>query len=354
MESPLACVAGVTGADLKERIVRIMTQRLAVKLSFGRKLLLAAFGVAAVAGPVVFGLLNAPQIRAQSPAVPQWQTTAGGKMTFEVASVRLSPPDASTRGTHFLSPFDAPPPKRGLFSANARLFNYIGFAYKILDTSQYQPLVAHLPKWAQTDQFDIEARAEGNPTKDQVRLMMQSLLEERFKLAIHTETRQRPVYALVLDKPGKLGPRLRPHPDNVPCSDKPDKPELSDSGTTPPPYCGMAGWLANGRLHERMLDVTMEEIATYVGGAAGFVGGREHLPILDQTGLSGKFDMNIEFVKDSGGPGTDSDISGPTFTAALKNQLGLKLVKQTGAVPVFVIDHVEEAFGELAAGKRSP
>ena len=342
LESPLACVAGITGAELKARIVRIMTQRAADKLSFGRKLLLTGIGIALIAGPVVFGLVNAPQIRAQSPAVPQWETAAGGKMKFEVASVRLSPPDASTRGTDFLSPFDAPPPKRGLFSANARLLNYIAFAYKILDTSQYQPLMAHLPRWAETDQFDIEARAEGNPTKDQLRLMMQSLLEERFKLAIHTETRQRPVYALVLDKPGKLGPQLRPHPDNVPCSDKPDKPELSDSGTTPPPYCGQAGWLANGQLHERMLDVTMVEIATYVGGAAGFVGGREHLPVLDQTGLSGKFDVNIEFVKDSGGPGTDSDVWGPTFTAALRNQLGLKLMKQTGTVPVFIIDHVEK------------
>ena len=67
VESPLACVSGVTGADLKKRIVRIMTERMANKLSFGRKLLLAAIGIAAVAGPVVFGLVNAPQIRAQSP-----------------------------------------------------------------------------------------------------------------------------------------------------------------------------------------------------------------------------------------------------------------------------------------------
>ncbi len=58
---------------------------------------------------------------------------------------------------------------------NARLFNYIAFAYKIHDTSQYQPLMAQLPKWAQTEQFDIEARAEDDPTTDQVRLMMQSL-----------------------------------------------------------------------------------------------------------------------------------------------------------------------------------
>ena len=306
---------------------------------------MAAIRIAAVAGAVVFGLVNAPQIRAQLPAVPQWETAAGGKMSFEVASVRLSPPDASTRGTGFLIPFDVPPPKGGFLSANAHLFNYIGFAYKILDTSQYLPLMAHLPKWAQTDQFDIEARAEGNPTTDQMRLMMQSLLEERFKLAIHTEPRQLPVYALVLDKPGKLGPQLLPHPDNVPCSDKPDKPVPVTPGAAPPPYCGIDAWRVNGRLHERMINVPMEQIASFLGGSAGFVGGKDPRPILDQTGLSGKFDVNIEFVKDSGGLsteiGSDSDASGSTFTGALKNQLGLKLMKQTGPVPVFVIDHVE-------------
>ena len=83
VESPLACVSGVTGADLKKRIVRIMTQRMANKLSFGRKLLLAAIGIAAVAGPVVFGLVNAPQVRAQST-----QTTSAPLPSFEVASIK--------------------------------------------------------------------------------------------------------------------------------------------------------------------------------------------------------------------------------------------------------------------------
>ena len=266
-------------------------------------------------------------------------------MTFEVASVRQSKPDVPLRGKEFLAPFDDVSPKGGLFRANVPLLTYILFAYKIVDASQWPSLMERLPKWAQTDHFDIEARAEGSPTKDQLRLMMQSLLEARFKLAIHTETRQLLVYALVLDKPGKLGPQFQPHPDNVPCSDKPDKPAPVAPGTAPPPYCGMDVWRVNGRLHARMVDVTMEQIASLLGGFAGFLGGREQLPILDQTGLSGKFDVNIEFVKDSGGLstviGSDSDASGPTFTGALKNQLGLKLVKQTGPVPVFVIDHVE-------------
>lgn len=86
MESPVACLSGISGSDLKKRIVRIMTQRLPGKLTVGRKLLLATIGVAAVAGPLVFGLLALPP--AQLPAIPQWQIAAGGKMAFDVASVK--------------------------------------------------------------------------------------------------------------------------------------------------------------------------------------------------------------------------------------------------------------------------
>ncbi len=313
-----------------------------------RVILAAAASTAATA--VLYGLLGASQqgqaaaaqaTSVQTPPVPQWQVTAGGKKEFEVASVRLSPPDASTRGTDFLSPFEVAPPKGGFLSANAVLLNYIVFAYKILDTSQYPSLMAQLPKWARTDQFDIEARAEGSPTTDQMRLMMQSLLLDRFKLAIHSETRQIPVYALVLDKPGKLGPQLRPHPAGAACANRGDTPVPVAAGSTPPPFCGMDSWLVEGRIHDRMVDVTMEQVVSLVGGSAGFVGGREHLPVLDQTGLTGKYDLDIEFVKDPGGPDIDSNAWGQTFTGALRNQLGLKLVKQTGPVSVIVIDHVE-------------
>ena len=64
-------------------------------------------------------------------------------------------------------------------------------------------MLSQLPKWAITDRFDIQGRAQGNPTKDQMRLMMQSLLADRFRLAVHYETRQVPVFALIVDQPGK-------------------------------------------------------------------------------------------------------------------------------------------------------
>ena len=108
-------------------------------------------------------------------------------------------------------------PRRVFRANNLPLADYILFAYKIAPNQQ-DLLLSQLPKWAATDRFDIQARAEGNPTKDQMRLMMQSVLAERFRLAAHHETRQVPVFALLVEQPGKLGPLLQKHPEDSVCS----------------------------------------------------------------------------------------------------------------------------------------
>jgi hypothetical protein len=100
-------------------------------------------------------------LAAQTPGDPDWQTAAGGRMAFEVASVRLAKP-----GTFTLP--------------SVSLGRYIFFAYK-LEGFQAMAMQAQLPKWAD-DNYMIDAKAESNPTKDQMRLMMQSLLADRFKL----------------------------------------------------------------------------------------------------------------------------------------------------------------------------
>lgn len=272
---------------------------------------------------------------------------AGGKMSFEVASIRQSKPGSEFSNTGELDFSNTFPPTGGLLTTTSDLVGYIIFAYKIVDASQVPSLVNQLPKWAPTEDFDIQARAENHsPTKDQMRLMMQSLLADRFKLAIHIETRQLPVYALVLDKPGEPGPQLQPHPDGVPCTG-PTKAAPAGPVSEPPSFCGaVQGWPVNNQRHFRMMDVTMDQIAAFFASMGAGQGGLDHRPMLDRTGLSGRFDFNIEFLPDSNGlrsPGADAmpEAPGPSFTEALKNQLGLKLVKQTGPVDVFVIDHVE-------------
>jgi len=220
-----------------------VTQRVVLKLDFSVKPLLLAAGWMAIALPAAFGQGNTPHQAqavatqapiAQTQKVPQWQTAAGGKMSFDVASIRPSKPGTFTPPNFPLSRDDAYAPTAGLFTAAFPLMVYIEFAYKLWQTrEQRESMLAHLPKWVATESFEIHARASGDPTKDQMRLMMQSLLADRFKLAIHFETQQVPVFALTLVEPGKTGPKLRPHADGPPC----------DAPMPPPPA---QGWPANG------------------------------------------------------------------------------------------------------------
>ena len=129
-------------------------------------------------------------------------------MRFEVASIRLENAGTFTQPNLDLSKNDTTIPPGGRLVADFPLVKYIEFAYKIADEGE--AMIAHLPKWAATDHFVIQAKAEGNPTKDQMRLMMQSLLADRFKLAVHFETHDLPVLALQLKRAGEIGPRLRP------------------------------------------------------------------------------------------------------------------------------------------------
>jgi beta-lactamase regulating signal transducer with metallopeptidase domain len=215
VKPPLVCVSGVTGSDLRRRIEAIMKDRRVVSLSVGKKLALGITGVLAFTAPVVIGVLNA--VGAQE--IPDWQTKAGGKLAFEVASVKLS----AGRQTALNVPLDAGDrytPTGGLFRADVPLWSYIQFAYKLWWPAEDQRKeIDRLPKWVTNDRYSIEARAAGNPTKDQYRLMVRSLLADRFKLAAHFETHHVPVLALTLAKAGKLGPKLIAHADGRACGD---------------------------------------------------------------------------------------------------------------------------------------
>ena len=274
-----------------------------------------------------------------------WQEIAGGKASFEAASVRPSLPDSRRRDNIDLGPMDSFSLPGGILSTNVSLDSYIIFAYKIADASQYQSISAQLPKWAKSPaKFDIEARTEGSPNKDQLRLMMQALLEDRFKLAIHTETKQLPVYALVLNTPEKLGPQFRAHPDNLPC---PDIPTTPAKGPEPPPVCGLIQtWKDGGLFHMRMMDVSMEIITGSLVPFLGRMGNLGDRPTIDRTGLAGKYDFTIVFQPlpeqaAQGGEENEAERNGPELIEALRTQLGFKLVKQVGPVKAFVIDHVE-------------
>jgi len=267
-------------------------------------------------------------------------------MSFEVASIKQSKPGAFVPPKFPLDAGDAYNPTGGLFSADFPLAVYIQFAYKLwLIPEQMQSMIAPLPKWVATDNFDIQARAPvANPTKDQMRLMMQSLLAERFQLSVHFETQVAPVLALILVKPGKLGPKLRPHAEGPPC-DAATESAASGSPVSSadvfPARCDVTVWSMRPNSMPRLgsRNTTMSLLASALPGAGNL--GR---PVVDQTGLNGRFDFMIEWVPDSKGPAVPNvspDLEGPTFLQALHEQLGLKLESTKAPLQILVVDHVE-------------
>lgn len=267
------------------------------------------------------------------------------RLEFEVASVKPNNTGDRVSQTNVpLGPGSVFTPTGGYFSAvNYPAMAMIAFAYKITgDQEQY--LRAHLPDWVLSDRFDFEARAAGNPTKDEFRMMVRALLADRFKLAIHSETRQAPVVGMVLSKAGKTGPRLRQHPQDSSCptASAPALP-IDDDGF--PMICGGLYPLPHGpgRIAKfGASNVTLTFMANQLS-----IMGQLSRPVLDQTGLNGNVDFSLEWSPESPNPQTveAEPPPGPTFKEAVSEQLGLKLLSQTGPANFLVVDHIERPSG---------
>ena len=199
-ESPLPCVSGVTGADVKKRVHAILSGSIAHELNAGKKVALALIGLATLGAPVVIGVLNAPAIRGQN-AVP-------ANLKFEVASIK--PCELG----HGPVSFGITP---GLLKMHClTVKGLIGTAY----VTNAEPSTGTVfardgitggPAWLSSDAYDIEAKAEGNASGPVMAgPMLRALLEDRFKLKLHSETRQIPVYELTV---AKSGFRLKPLPE---------------------------------------------------------------------------------------------------------------------------------------------
>jgi uncharacterized protein (TIGR03435 family) len=314
--SPLASASGVTGADLKKRIEAIMADRVAPRLTFARKLLLAAAGMAAVTGPILIGVMNAPPSRAQ--ANPE-------ALTFEVASIKPAAPDARNSSFRLV-------PGGGLSITNGILKQLIAFAYDVRDFQ-----ISGGPSWIGSERYDILAkpgRPEGpadlRQASDEQRTLLQesirqrlrALLAERFQLTTHRETKELPVYALVAAKSGPKFPE-------------------SKEGSNQHMQSNLGRITAEGS-SMRMLTTALSNVL-----------GR---PVVDRTGLMGKYDFKMEWTPDvgqigkGGAPGESPDASslpdpsgGPSIFTAIQQQLGLKLESQKEPVEIIVIDRAEKA-----------
>lgn len=283
-----------------------------------------------------------------------WETAAGGKVAFESSSVTQNPTEFPGR-VFFnmpIGPGDVFTPTGGLFRVrNLPLPNLIIFAYK-MTPNQEAFLISQLPQWAITYRYDVDGQAAGSPTKDQMRLMVQSLLSDRFKLAIHFERRQIPILAVVQIDSGQFGPLLQRHPDDLPCPTSTAAPSPSP-GTEPqtvavdtrfPRICGGIVGMppsAPGRVRSGARNVPMDLIVNSIEPEDT----DSNRPVVNQTGLTGTFDFAVEFVPrmpSSTNSNSRANPAGPTFVEALRDQLGLKFVPRTGSLDVPVIDYIQE------------
>lgn len=339
-ESPVACVSGVTGSDLKKRLVRIMTQRLGNNLTLSRKLCLAAVALAAIAGPLVFGTVNAPLLRAQAAQDAQAQDASGSAApTFEVASIK--PDDSGTQNRLFQSPG---PGRFHTINISARLM--VEYAYDLKDFQ-----VIGGPSWTDSQGYVIDAKADDATTAqmqklprqqqmEQMRAMLRSLLAERFKLVVTHDTKEMPIYALVV---AKGGPKLTPSTYTPPDPDAP-KPAT-------PPRNGPHLMLGQGTIGEGTIDAAYQPVSGLANLLARIpdLGGRM---VQDETGIKGNYDFTMHFSMQSIAPKgappppesspAANDTSEPSIFTALEEQLGLKLESTKGPVDVYTIEHIEQ------------
>ena len=319
VESPVACVSGVTGSDLKKRIQTIVQNRKTRPLGLVQKSTLAGIGVFVLALPVLVG--------------------AAQKATFDVVSIRSCQTQAGmmTGAGSAVTPGTLNTGCIQLVDENhLGLIQraYVRFANGRPNSFGVLPIRGG-PPWIRSEMFLIQAKADGAPTPAMMQgPMFQALLEDRFRLKVHRQTEEAPVYALTLaGGTSKLKP-------------------FRDGECLPPPASFPAPPLAAGERYCRVLVRTrpsgVEAEGSTMADFAKLLDLFLDRPVLDRTGLSGRFQMRLDFAIDETTsrilpPGTPipAEDHRPAIFAALQEQLGLKLVRVRGPREFLMIDHVE-------------
>jgi uncharacterized protein (TIGR03435 family) len=250
---------------------------------------------------------------------------------FEVASIK---PNKSGDFRRSIGP--AP----GGFSAlNVTLRELIPMAYGIPQAFGEISIVGG-PKWMDDERFDIDAKTDGRQPAARIGQMLRALLIDRFRLKAHKETREVPVYALVMaDADRRFGPRLAPA--SYDCAVR--RAALARGATPPPlPSPGPDGRnMCSGQSRPGNIWSKGFDIDSLTSSLAPFVG----RVVRNHTGLTGGFDYDVEWTPESpqrpDRPEPAIDPNGPSIFTALREQLGLKLDSQRGPVDVVVIDSAE-------------
>jgi uncharacterized protein (TIGR03435 family) len=302
-------------------------------------------GIVTIATLIVFGVVNAPRLRAQSTGTTGTQTTqpsGAPSPSFEVVSIKPNISGDPNRG--YIS-FQTP---GSLTATQVTTRLIIRFAYNIKDFQ-----LSGGPGWINSEAYDIDAKVDDSlavklaklPTEqrlDQNRLMVQSLLADRFKLSVTRSTRELPVYALVV---AKGGPKLKDVTPGSLYGNAVAIPPTSERGSAPSPPPGRGTNMSIGRDGEMILTAKSVSIANLLGILSQQLGRQ----ILDRTGLKGTYDFTLQYLPEKPVPGLQGpgdtpppDSSGTSIFTAIQEQLGLRLESTKGPVDVIVIDHIEE------------
>jgi len=216
------------------------------------------------------------------------------RVEFEVVSVKPADPGANG------SSWGAPPGR--LTMRNTTLKNLVMNAFRL---NEYQ--ITGGPKWMDSARFNIDAKLPAGAPQDQIPLMMQAMLADRFKLQSHRETRTLREYALVVAKGGAKFPEV-------------DKGDHPGAGTYQDPH----EILGRGRPVSDMARMLVDAVDA---------------PVIDRTGLKGQYDFELRFAPLSVTPEANEGL--PPIFAVLQEKLGLKLQAMKGPVEVLVIDRAE-------------
>jgi uncharacterized protein (TIGR03435 family) len=292
IETPLPCVAGVAGGKLSDRVKRILHNSSPRDLGRAGRALLATAAVAALAAPLIIGIVNAPFARAQSPK--------GGE-TFDAVSIKPAPP--ARRGAGLVTD----PGRITLLGLGLR--ECISVAYGV---QTFQVMGANLPN----DRYDITGTAPGHVSRvfdEHYETMLQAMLADRFQLRVHKETKTLPVFAMSI---AKKGHKLK-------TSELP----------------GLSTHSSHG--HVTVTGATMLDWAKYLTR-------RLARPVVDATGLSGLYDFELDWVPgeaDTALEPPDPDhkpdqSAGLNIFMAMEEQLGLKLQSKKLPVETVVVDRV--------------
>jgi len=260
-----------------------------------------------------------------------YSQSANSQPAFEVASIK---PSALTGRGPFITRMDGGPGTDDPGRVTIEHYMLVGLIAAAYQVESYR---VSGPSWleeARETQFDITAKVPDGTTKEQIPLMMQNLLAERFHLTVHREKKEGNVYELVVAKnvpklkesAKKPAPQDGPQPPSGP-------PKLGPDGfPTLPPGRGFRMAMMKDRAAAQFTDATMGELVGLLAGQLG-------RPVTDATGLKGKYDFSLRWATE--GFGKPGDDPGPTIFGAVQEQLGLKLEQKKGLIDMIVIDHID-------------